>query len=403
MSLTNNLQKVFLMLLLDMLISGVVALVVYFMRGTNVALTTGLSVFIAFSPICLALTAPLVLHFTRKKLSRLGITLNNPEALKTLTNANVVALPFNRVLTCNDYYITDMIPVGMSQSSLLAIAASAEQESGNILGRSIHDEAKNRSLKLYGASNFKEFPGRGVEATVNKTLTRVGNIGWIEEFETAIRTNLRTRIDQFIEKGKTPLVVTTGRVARGIIALKDEFNDEAKKFLEILNKVNIKSLLLTALPQKIEHCIEKEEFLLDYVRTNLTPEGKAREVQIFRAKGRIVVVIGNDENDLPALKIADVSIFLKGGTLTNLQIRNTKHDFYIPKLRSFLALREIALKVDSVFKLNQQIAFLSWVILVPPALLSALTKSPIPFHPLIAAAGVVIFSILILANSLRVK
>ncbi|MBO4780737.1 MAG: cation-translocating P-type ATPase, partial [Selenomonadaceae bacterium] len=150
-----------------------------------------------------------------------------------------------------------------------------------------------------------------------------------------------------------------------------------------------------------EYCIKQESFMLDHVRTNLTPEGKAREVQIFRAKGNIVAVVGNDENDLPALKAGDVSFLLRGGTITKLQAKVNPLDFEIPKLRSFLAVRSIAALAENVLNVNYIIAFLSWILLVPPALLSAFGLLPITFHPLIAIAGVIIFSLLIFANSLR--
>ena len=398
---TINTQQIILVLAVNTLVSGGITLWLYFTRGADAALAAGFSIFLVLSPICLALASPLTFYFAKKKLEDLGAKLNNPEALKTLSNVNVVALPFNRVLTCNDYYVTDLVPVGMSQTSLLEMAASVERESDSILGRTICDAAEHRRANLSRSSNFKDFPGRGVEATVNRTLTRVGNVNWIEENSIAVSANFRTKIDQFLVKGKTPLLVATGRVARGIVALKDEFSDDAKKFLARLNKLQIQSLLLTAHPKKMEHCIRKEEFLLDHIRTNLTPEGKAREVQIFRAKGNIVAVIGNDENDLPALKAADVSFLLKGGTMHKLQAKVTPFDFEIPKLRTFLSIRETALLAANVLNVNYIIAVLSWVLLVPLAILSAIGLLPINFHPLAAVAGVVLFGVMILLNSLR--
>ena len=60
-------------------------------------------------------------------------------------------------------------------------------------------------------------------------------------------------------------------------------------------------------------------------------------------------------------------------------------------------------KLINVLKLNRRLALMSWIVLVPPALLTVLENLPIPFHPLIAVAGVAIFSALILMNSLRMK
>ena len=392
-------RKIFFLLLFDLLISCAVATWLYFTRGIDAAFMTGLSIFVAFSPICLVLAAPFTLYLAGRKIAKLGVTFNNPNALKILAEVNVVALPYNRVLTCNEYYITDLVPEGLNQPTLLAMAAGAERDAENILGRMIYDTASYRALRMQPSTDFAEFPGRGVESKVSGTIVRVGNPAWIESLGVSISAKLRTKIDQLLVKGKTVLLVSTGRLARGVIALKDDINDDAIKFLGEVKRSGIETLLLTAQPKKMTSWITKN-FALDNIRTNLTPEGKAREVQIFRAKGKIAAVIGSDMQDLSALNAADISFMLEGGTLKSSDV---KFDFEIPTLESFLAVREIALKVVNVLKLNRRIALVSWIILVPPALLSTLENPPIPFHPLAAVAGVIIFSAIILANSLRTR
>lgn len=394
-------RRIILVLLLDVLISGAVSAWLYFTQGEEAALLSGLSIFIACSPICLVLAEPFTLYLTGRQLAKLGVTLNNPNALKLVPDINLVALPYNRVLTCNDYYITDLVPDFASPNALLTIAASAERDAENILGRTVYATAISRAFRLPKSTDFKELSGCGVEAMVDGRLIRVGDPRWLESLGTEINTRLRTRIDQFLVKGKTVLVVCTGRVARGLIALKDDFSVDAKSFLAELKIRNMETLLLTAVPRKMTRRIEKE-FLLDHIRTNLTPEGKAREVQIFRAKGKVVAVIGTDINDLPALGNADVSFMLAGGSLKTEELDN-KPDFELSTLENFLSIKELSLKGINALKLNRRVAMASWLVLIPPALLSAFEVLPIPFHPLAAAAGVALFGAIILANSLRIK
>lgn len=391
-------RRIILLLLLDVALSGAVAAWLYFNRGVDAAFTVGLSIFIAFSPICLVLASPFTLYLAGRKLAKRAVTFNNPDALKILAEVNMVALPYNRVLTNGEYLITDLVPELMSQTNLLTMAADAERHAENVVGRAVCDTAIIRELQLHATTEFNELPGRGVEAKINNTIIRVGNPTWLESLGVSISARLRARIDQLLVKGKTTLVVATGRVARGVIALKDETNTSAKKFLGALMRNGIETLLLTVQPKKMTNCIAKE-FNLTNIRTNLTPEGKAREVQIFRAKGNIVAVIGTDTQDLPALVSADTSFLLTGGTFKPDE--NFTPDFELPSLESFLFVREIALKVVNVLKLNRRLALASWIVLVPPALLSAFR--PIPFQPLIAAAGVAVFGSLILANSLRTR
>ena len=365
----------------------------------DAALIMGVALLIALLNLALARRLPL--YVTARRFAKLGVIMNKPEALKLLPDIEVVAMSYNKVLTCNAYRITDLVPDYASQNALLTIAASAERDATNPLGQAIYSTAISRAFRLPKSSNFKELPGRGVEATVDGRLIRVGDSRWLESFGTDISTRLRTKIDQLLVKGKTVLVVCTGRVARGLIALKDDFNDDAKDFLAELKINKMETLLLTAMPRKMANRIGKE-FLLDHVRTNLTPEGKAREVQIFRAKGKIVAFIGTDAQDLPALGNADVSFVLTGGTLKTDEL-DDKPAFELQTLESFLTLRETASKVLNVLKLNWRIALASWIVLIPSAVLAVLETPPIPFHPLAAVAGVTIFGAIILANSLRIK
>lgn len=365
----------------------------------DAAFSTGLTIFIAFSPICLILAEPFVLYLVGRKFSALDAKLNNPAALKILAEVEVVALPYNRVLTCNEYYITDLVTEGLKQSELLTIAASAERDAQHIIGRTIYNAAVSRGLKLQKLSETEELQGRGVETIIKKIVVRVGSPGWIASHNVSVSINLRTKIDQLLVKGKTTLLVSTGRLARGIVALRDALNEDAKNFLASLRQKKIESLLLTAQPKKMAYRIAKD-FELDHIRTNLTPEGKAREVQIFRAKGKIVAAIGTDIQDLFALKTADVSFLLAGGSLESQEVEEVKTDFEISTLEKFLTVRELALKVGKVLKVNRWLALLSWIVLVPPAILSALETPPITFNPLMAAFGVALFSGIILANSL---
>ena len=392
-------RRIIFLFLFDFLISGAVVAWLYSTRGVDAAFLTGLSIFIAFSPICLTLAEPLTVYLAGKKFTTLAVKFNNSKALKVLADVDVVAMPYNRVLTCNQYYITDLVTEGLKQSELLTIAASAERDAQHIIGRTIYDAAVVRGLKLQKLSETEELQGRGVESIIKKIVVRVGSPGWIASHNVSVSINLRTKIDQLLVKGKTTLLVSTGRLARGIVALKDEINQDAKIFLLTLRQKKIESLLLTAQPKKMAYRIAKD-FELDYIRTNLTPEGKAREIQIFRAKGKVVAAIGTDIQDLLALKTADVSFLLKGGSLETAE---EKLDFEIPTLEKFLTAREIALKVSKVLKINRWLALLSWIVLVPPAILSALETPLVNFNPVMSAFGVAIFSAIILTNSLRLR
>ena len=241
-----------------------------------------------------------------------------------------------------------------------------------------------------------------MEALINSTPLRVGNPDWVTRQGVSASAELLTKADQLAVHGKIILLLGLGGMARGLIALRDEIKSDAKEFISFLRKNKIETVILTALNKKTAKSIAKF-FNLENLRTNSTPEDKAREVQIYRAKGHTVSVIGTDFHDLPALINADVSVFLKSDSVINLNESEIKFDFEIPTLEKFLICREIALRAVNLVKQNKKIAYLSWFVLVPPALMMILENSPITFHPIAAVAGVLIFSVAILINSMRMS
>lgn len=395
--------RIKLFFLIDIITTAIFAGYMFTTRGVDAAFFVGLSVFIAFSPICLAFTSPLVLRLARRAAENEQITVNNFSALTTLAETDTVAVPLNRFLTDGDYFVTDLVPEGFSQSSLLAYAASAEQNSSHPLGKIIYDTAERRGLKIQNVSAFREVPGQGVEALVNSTPLRVGNLDWVQEQGVSASAELLTKADQLAVHGKTPLLIGLGSMARGIVALKDEIKSDAQEFISLLKRKKLETVLLTASNKKTAKSLAKS-FSLDNVRANLSPEDKAREVQIYRAKGHTVAVIANEFHDLPALVNADVSFLLTDGSPSFLnEDSDIKPDFEIDSLEKFLLLHGISLRAIKLIKTNRKLAYLSWILLVPPAMLSALENSPVPFHPLVSVAGVLIFTGIILVNSLRMN
>ena len=394
--------RIKLFFLIDLLTTGIFAGYAYSERGQDAAFMVGLGIFIAFSPICLALASPLVLKLAGRAVEAEGVKLNNFSAILDLAYVDVVAIPLNRFLTDGEYFVTDLVPEGFSQSSVLSYAASAEQNATHPLAKTIFESAEHRGLRIQNVSAFHEIPGQGVEVLVNNTPLRVGNPDWVTRQGVSASAELLTKADQLAVHGKITLLLGLGGMARGIIALRDEIKTEAKEFISFLRRENIETLILTALNRKTSKSIAKYFGLEENLRANLTPEDKAREIQIFRAKGHNVAFIGNDFHDLPALVNADVSVLLKDGSMTSLnENAEIKFDFEIPALEKFLLCRKISLRAVELVKQNKKIAYLSWIILVPLAMMMLFENSPVPFHPFASVAGVLIFSILILVNSMR--
>lgn len=442
-------MKIKIFLLADFLVSIIIATYIYFTKDAETAINAGLALFIAFSPLVLILASAFVLQIARGVLEKEGVKVNRLKSLAIMPDVDTVTVPLNRFLMDGDYFVTDLVPVGLSQPSLLGVAATAEQKATHPLGRVIYKTAAGRGLKITNVTSSSEFPGEGIEVIANGSMIRVGDSEWISNQNVAVGNSLLTKIDKLSVYGKTVLVLSIGRMARGIIALKDAVNHDAKEFLMLLKRKKFITVMLTASGKKTAKSLAKN-FNLDTIKTNLTPADKAREIKLMRAQGHTIAAVTNEKPDMPALAAADVSIFLQQQNISSLidedtnneragshladikaelekmkfgnddekveddneetppveetnDVKDYESDIEIPKLEKFFTVRTATLRAAELMKTNKNIAYFSWIVMVPVAIMNALPEPPFYFNPIIAVGGVSIFSVLILLNSLRMR
>ena len=245
--------KIKMYLILEIMTAAVMGGWQYLQKGLDSAILTGLTILIVFSPFCLALTTPIALNLAKKIVTALGIKVNSAEALITLSQVDNVAISMNNIITNGNYYVTDLVPEGLSQNSLLAFAAAASRESNHVFAQKVYETALHRRLDVQSVAAFREVPNCGVEALMNNTPVRFGRPQWIADEKIEISAELMTKIDQLAARGKTPLLLAMGRMARGIIALKDEVDDEAKTFLGQLKQLKFETTMLKCSCQKYIH------------------------------------------------------------------------------------------------------------------------------------------------------
>ena len=380
-----------ILLVANIVLSAVVGGAMYFLHSEQEAIVSALTVLIAFSPFNLLLGRHLVMRRAFELIAGLGIKMREPKSLLKLCTIDTVTFSMNRMITTGEYFITDLVPEGLTQAGLLSMAASAERNATHPLGRKIVETAEQRGLRLDTPTMFNELDGVGVEALINGTTVRVGRFDWIKSEGVRISNELRTKIDQIASKSRTPLLMSMGGMARGVIGLKDEIDDRAKIFLDRLKYNGIETMLLTAEPKKKANAIIKG-LSISEVRAALLPEEKAREIQLMQARGKIVAAISSEERDAPAFSAADVSVLISNDD-------SEAADFVIVDAEQFFELREIAAKVKKILRWNRRLVLASWALMLPLIAKTIVDAESVPMPPLIATGGVLVCMIAVVLNS----
>ena len=266
-----------------------------------------LGVFLAASPLPFIVSRWFIALRIKRRLRDSGVTCSRMGALTELLHVDTIAFNRNGTLTEGNIFISALVPEGMTQSSLLALAASAEREATHPYAHALYDTAVQRGLHLQRHSAAHETESFGVEALIARTPVRVGKKEWLQEENIEISAALLTRADQLATSGQTPLFVSSSKYARGIIAVRDDVRADVRHALQALKERGLRFVLLTGETKRLANATGKE-LRISEVRSDLTGADKAREIRLLQSHGSVIAMVGNPMADQPAMRAADISI-----------------------------------------------------------------------------------------------
>jgi P-type E1-E2 ATPase len=136
----------------------------------------------------------------------------------------------------------------------------------------------------------------------------VGNQAWMADN----RIDTSIALGQSTEAGSEVLVARDGRLL-GSIAVADTVRSEAKRAIEALHRMGIKTVLLTGDVRRVAVAVGSALGIKE-MEAELLPEDKLARVQALVAQKRIVAMVGDGVNDAPALAEANIGVAMGSGT-----------------------------------------------------------------------------------------
>ena len=239
--------------------------------------------------------------------ARLGAIIKGGLYLETLGRVDTVVLDKTGTLTFGRPEVVSVIPAdGASQTDLLDAAASAEVRSEHPLGKAIVARAQADGRIIREPEKFAYQPGRGIVATVNGNMLIVGTRALIGEHGITVSDA------EDLKTASTVFVARDGRYL-GAIGIADAIRPEAKRAIESLDAMRIRTVLLTGDSEPVARSVA-EALGIAEVEANLLPEMKLARIKSLVTSGRVVAMVGDGINDAPALAEASVGIAMGSGT-----------------------------------------------------------------------------------------
>ncbi|MBC8140279.1 MAG: potassium-transporting ATPase subunit KdpB [Armatimonadetes bacterium] len=145
---------------------------------------------------------------------------------------------------------------------------------------------------------------KGATDSVKKYLAEMGG---------TVPAELSVLADEIAKKGGTPLAVSSGNKALGVIYLKDVVKQGMRERFDALRAMGIKTVMITGDNPLTAAAIAGEAGVDDYL-AQATPEDKMALIKKEQAGGKLVAMTGDGTNDAPALAQADVGVAMNSGT-----------------------------------------------------------------------------------------
>jgi Cu+-exporting ATPase len=312
-------DKVATVFVVGVLICALVAFVGWYVSTGSFAdaLVAAVAVLVVACPCSLGLATPAALMAGTGVAARAGILIRDAEALERAHRVDTVVLDKTGTMTEGRPVVTEIVPFGVPEAELLALAAAAQTGSEHPLASAVLARAKG--LTLPRMEEFRSIPGRGLVALVAGKRIAIGNRALLAEHDVALAPDVEAwRLE---EQGRTVMWVAElepARVLRGLIAVMDQVKPSAAAAVQRLQAAGITTVLLTGDNARTAQAVA-DALGIERVLAEVLPEGKAAEIERLRNEGHCVAMVGDGVNDAPALALADVGIAMGTGTAVAMQ------------------------------------------------------------------------------------
>lgn len=377
------------------LVASVLTIGVQLIATHNVghAVYNGMVLLVAASPCALVLASPVAILAALTRGARHGVLFKGGAHLERLAAVDTIAFDKTGTITHGRPELTAVRPLdGVSEASLLELAAGLERHSTHPLAAAVVEAARARRIKPADVVSFINEPGLGV----------IGRLGahWVGAGRTELfpRHNIRlpaALADAPVDPAGSIIVVWSESGVGGVLTLRDKARDEAPEVLAQLRHLGVKRLIMLTGDQTAAAQLIAQQVGVDDVRAGLRPEDKLNEIRRLAKDEGGVAMVGDGVNDAPALAAATIGIAM-GAAGTDVALETADVVLMRDDLRGIAEALHLARHTREVIRTGLLIAGGSILLLVTLTLLGWL-EGLLP----LAVVGHEGSTVLVILNGLR--
>lgn len=376
--------------LLTLLMNGILT------KNIGTSITRFVTVLVVACPCSLGLATPLALVVSVGNGAKKGILLKDSEALELSSTVDTVVMDKTGTLTQGILSIREINNHSdLQQEEILNILTSIEKYSTHPLSIGINKYAKENKIPSDIEMTVEELPGYGLKGKEGNNIYYACNAALLKKLD--IINSYEEEEKKMAKGGNSVIYLVKNKKVIATFGLRDVIRKESISLVKKLKKANIKVVMLSGDNKETAQKIA-DEIGVEEVIAGVTPKEKTEYIKKCVEEGRKVMMVGDGINDAPSLSAAHVGVSLSSGTdIANNAASVVLVSNNIEKVADIL---DLGTRTMKNIKENLFWAFIYNICMIPLAT-GIIPKMKI--NPMIACIAMIISSLTVTLNSLRLK
>lgn len=359
-----------------------IAIVTYILgRSINNAIC----VLLISCPCAIGLSIPICLVVTIGSLAKKNILIKDGSAILNATRIDKIVFDKTGTLTKGEPSIKD---IDILQEDV-DIVYNMEKNLSHPLAKAIKEYLKRKYVVEDKDIKVRNYQGLGV----GYSDYLVGSINLLKRKGIDV-SEINNKYDDLSKEGKTVILISKYKEIRGLVTLIDDINDNTPLFINYCKENHIDTSILSGDNMYTTRYIADKLGIEKYT-FEVLPYEKSRYIENILEKNKVVAMVGDGINDITAINSADIGIAINNGAVPTLEtsdvVINDLMD--IPVLQEYSKLCLKYIKENLFFTLIYNI----FGIMIATGIFG------IQLTPMIASMCMILSSISVLLNTLRLK
>ncbi len=375
----------------------------------------------------MGIATPTAIWVALGKAAKHGILFRNGEAIEALAKVRAIAFDKTGTLTTGDPEVTGVVavpddgadedgqvnrvscdgdahasegprrpkPAAQEERTVglhLAQAAGLARTSKHTVSSAIVRHAADAGVTPIELNSVTTVGGRGLAGDDGVSTIRLGNVAFMQESGVTIPPAIARAIAEAERNALGLAILAYDDRATAVFSFRERLRTEAQEAVAQLRALELPPRVLTGDHQPRGDDVARA--LGVDVFANLTPQAKIEQLGLLREAQGAVAMVGDGLNDAPALAAADIGVAMGCGadlTRESADVCLLGNNFLdVPRAV------KLARRTVRTIKVNLFWAFAYNIVGISLAMTGRL-------NPIIAAAAMVVSSLLVVGNSLRLS